>query len=192
MFDKRKQDLLHKIDKSRKGDVDKEIAPLVNLINSLEDYYTTSSCAGRIMLIELAKSGKKHESEWLFLKHKSVSFKEIKKSLQYVPKEDVWLRQEGAIIHVCCRNIGDAEKMLNLAREVSFKRSGIITKRRRIIVEIASTEKVDTIIAQKGKVLVGDDYLTILIKEANKRMRKNTKKLKRLYCLVKSLRSNTK
>lgn len=40
--------VLGQVDLSRKGSVDEPIAPLVEYLNSVENYYTTSSCSGRI------------------------------------------------------------------------------------------------------------------------------------------------
>lgn len=37
-------------DLSRKGSVDEPIRELVSLINSLPQYFTTSSCSGRILI----------------------------------------------------------------------------------------------------------------------------------------------
>ena len=50
-FSQRKKSLLEKKDKSSKNSWDKKIIKLCNKINKLEDYYTTSSCSGRIVLI---------------------------------------------------------------------------------------------------------------------------------------------
>ncbi len=41
---------LDQVDLSRKGCVDEAIVPLVGHINSREEYFTTSSCAGRISI----------------------------------------------------------------------------------------------------------------------------------------------
>lgn len=38
-------------DRSRKGSVDKEILPLLNQLNALENFYTSSSCSGRVLLL---------------------------------------------------------------------------------------------------------------------------------------------
>ncbi|KEP67670.1 UNVERIFIED_CONTAM: hypothetical protein HHA_227400 [Hammondia hammondi] len=38
-------------DKSKKGSVDEEIRPLLDAINKLKNFYTSSSCAGRILLV---------------------------------------------------------------------------------------------------------------------------------------------
>ena len=50
-FDKQKAKSLSGIDNSRKGSVDSRIIELVDFINQLEDFFTTSSCSGRLALI---------------------------------------------------------------------------------------------------------------------------------------------
>ncbi len=50
-FVQQKKSTLSKLDKSSKGDWDKKIVNLCEKINSLENFYTTSSCSGRIVLI---------------------------------------------------------------------------------------------------------------------------------------------
>ena len=70
-FEKEKKDFLIKKDKSKKGIIDKEIKSLIDFINSLDNYYTTSSCSGRIMLL-IKKSDKKQDSSWLFSSHQKI------------------------------------------------------------------------------------------------------------------------
>ena len=43
-----KAKVLEQVDLSRKGSVDDAIVPMVKLLNSMDEYYTTSSCSGRI------------------------------------------------------------------------------------------------------------------------------------------------
>ena len=47
-FHSEKARVLGKVDLSRKGSVDEPITELVGFINSLKDFYTTSSCSGRL------------------------------------------------------------------------------------------------------------------------------------------------
>ena len=50
-FESEKRRVLEeKEDASRKGSIDAPISELVEYINKQEDYYTTSSCSGRIIL----------------------------------------------------------------------------------------------------------------------------------------------
>jgi len=188
-FDKEKKDCLNKIDKSKKGLVDKEIKQLVDHINSLPDYYTTSSCSGRILLIKRPKSGKKCDVEFLFSKHGKVDFNEIKNKLKNTPEEDLWFRQESMILHVACRTIENAQKILDLSTLAGFKHSGIITTRKKIVVEIIGSDQFDTIIAKHGKVFVSDEHLRLLVSEANKKLGINSRKIKKFYELIESLKA---
>ncbi|MBW2966500.1 hypothetical protein KY342_05335, partial [Candidatus Woesearchaeota archaeon] len=179
-FENQKKTFLKKIDKSKKGDIDKEIISLVNKINKSKNYYTTSSCSGRIVLL-MKKLGRKKGSKWIFSSHKKVNFKEIKKSLQNIPKQDVYFRFEPLILHVSAKTIEDAQRLVNSARDIGFKRTGIQSTKNRIVIEIASTEILNAIISRKGKLLVEDDYLKILIQEANKRLERTKEKIKEFY-----------
>ncbi len=184
MFDKRKKDTLAKKDKSKKGGVDKDIKQLVDTINSLSDYYTTSSCSGRIMLIE-KKTNRKDLAKWLYVTHGKGVFKKLLQSLDPVPKDYVWFKQESVIIHVACRSIEDASKFLKIARTSGFKRAGIISTGQRVITEIIGTENIETIVSKDNELVVDKDYLKILLKEANKKMELNKKKIDSFLTLLK-------
>lgn len=179
-FEEEKQNVLSRVDKSKKGSIDEDVKDLVNLINSKDNYYTTSSCSGRIMLM-CRKSTKKKDASWLFCSHSKIDYEDIKKSLSNLPEEKVWFKQEPAILHVCCRTIDDAHVLVDKARFCGFKRTGIQSARKKINVEIGSSEIINAIIAQDGKLLITEEYLKVLIKEANKKMEKNKEKVDRLY-----------
>lgn len=182
-FELDKKNILGKIDKSQKGSIDKDIQKLADLINSKDEYYTTSSCSGRIVVIALPESGRKDEAEWLLVKHGPVTFEEVvdvlvdEKTEELKSEKDIWLKQEGMILHVCCKNIEAAEKLVNLAKNSGFKRTGMISVNKRYVVEIVSTENVSTIIAKKGNLLISYDYLRSLLKECNKKIEQNKKKI---------------
>jgi tRNA wybutosine-synthesizing protein 3 len=178
-FQNQKKTFLAKSDKSKKGKIDREILPLINKINNSENYYTTSSCAGRIVLLS-KKSEKKQDAGWLYTSHNKISFKQIKKALAELPEADVWLRFEPLILHVASDTIENAQKLINTARDLGFRKSGIQSTRK-ILAEIASTEILDTIVAKKGKLLITDSYLKILIEEANKKLERNKRKIREFY-----------
>lgn len=182
-FEKNKRVFLNKSDKSKKKSVDTKIKKLVNLINSLPNYYTTSSCSGRIVLLK-RKVGKKG-SKWLFISHNLVSFEQIKKKIK-LTKEEVWFKQEPLIMHICCKTVEDAKLFLKVVRQL-FKRTGIISLGGKITIEIRGNEHLDTIIAKNDGLLVTESYLNILVKEANKKLERNFKNIKRFYILVNSL-----
>lgn len=51
LFSAQKQAAFAGQDLSRKGSVDEAIKELVEFINSLDQYFTTSSCSGRVLVI---------------------------------------------------------------------------------------------------------------------------------------------
>lgn len=162
MFEKEKKEFLGKKDKSPQGEIDKDIKELLDKINSLKDYFTTSSCSGRIVLL---KGQTKKESEWLFKSHNPIEKLEI--------KEDCWFLQEPPIIHVCCRDINSAKNLLKLAQDSGFGKSGIISLDK-IILEIKGAEKIETFLTKD----LPEVYLELLKNKANEKLLKSKQKIK--------------
>jgi tRNA wybutosine-synthesizing protein 3 len=181
-FDRSKASIIQKLekeDKSRKGDVDVDAKPVILALNNSPHFYTTSSCSGRISLFREAKSKKKFDSGWLFVKHGEVTKHEIIDSLKSVPFDTVWFRQEAPIFHVACRDQDSALLLLELCRDLGFKHSGIIGLGRRVMVEIIFNEKIDCPISENKELLVCDDHLDLLISKANEKLRRNNFLLKK-------------
>ncbi|MDD3263772.1 MAG: tRNA wybutosine-synthesizing 3 family protein [Candidatus Nanoarchaeia archaeon] len=181
----------NKKDKSRKGFVDKEILNLVNLINSIPEFYTTSSCAGRILIMGETLSGIKKDTIWYLATHDYIKklsledqiFQEMKKN-----KNIGNIKQESAILHVCAKDLESAQKILDIAKFVGFKHSGIMATKKRIMIEIMSSEKIDVPIYNGKELLISQDYLNFIIDYSNKSLKKTRikidkfeKKLKEQY-----------
>ena len=177
-----KRNILSRKDKSNKGTVDTAIKPLVDTINKKANYCTTSSCSGRIVLRIEPESGKKNEVRFLFVSHEKVKFAEVRKALAHLPKNSIWLRFEPMILHVTCKTVGDANTLLDNAQPL-FKHSGIIAAKEKTIVEIRGSEFIETPIAQ-NRMLVTEDYLKILLFEANRKLKRNEEKINALSVLL--------
>lgn len=137
MFQKHKKDFLRKKDKSIKGSVDKKIKDIINIINKNKNYYTTSSCSGRILLLI---PGKKKEAKRIFVSHEKIKInknninnikKIINKNINNYKKQnkkiDVHLKQESFILHVRCRDIESAKNLLKITNKIGIRRSGIVS-----------------------------------------------------------------
>ncbi|MDP2749875.1 MAG: tRNA wybutosine-synthesizing 3 family protein [Nanoarchaeota archaeon] len=191
-FEHEKKNVLDKIiyfDKSKKGLVDKEIISLVKEINNKKDYYTTSSCAGRIFLIKTSESGRKDESEWLLASHDKIGLEQLKNALGEAVKYDneSWFKQESMIMHIACRTAENAEELLHIVRcNVGLKRAGIISLKRNIL-EIIGADSIYTLVAKDKKILVDDYYLNLIVGIANKKMDINNKRIALLYKEIKKL-----
>jgi len=173
-FEKNKKQFLSKPDKSFIGGIDKPILPLVKLLNSKSDYYTTSSCAGRILLIK--DTNQKLKKAFVFVTHGKVSFNKVLKELKNVKdKELIYFKHDPCILHVACKDFDSALKLVSIARDLGWKKSGVISKKN--IVELVSTEVLAAPIMFNKKVLVSEDYLKVLVSEANKKLFRTRKKI---------------
>ncbi|MFH1589510.1 MAG: tRNA wybutosine-synthesizing 3 family protein [archaeon] len=190
-FDHEKEQTLKKMvsnDQSNKGSVDKPIKKLLNNINRTKNHYSTSSCSGRIILIQIPKSGRKQEAEFLYRTHSKAKLKDVLAAIKKIKGSNaVWFRQEAAILHIASRTLNDASKFLRVARAVGFKRSGLFEVKKHFLMELIATEKLETIIMRHGELLVDEKYLKVLVEESNKKMESTWDKIKKLELAVKKL-----
>lgn len=173
-----------KNDKSSIGNWDKKIISLCNKINKKKNYYTTSSCSGRIVLIK--DQEKKGPGLFLFQAHNTITFKQLKKELENLKnaKELIYFKQEPCLVVIACDSLGKQQEILDKAKTAGWKKSGIITTTNKHIVELMSTEKIIFPIMNQGKILIDDNFLKLIAKEANKKLKKTWDKISRLEKLI--------
>lgn len=182
LFEESKKKQLSKTDKSSIGSWDLKIKSLCNKINKNKNYYTTSSCGGRIVLIK--SLDEKAEDVFLFRTHKKISFQEFKKSLKNINYNGlIEFQQTTCILHVACESFNDAQEIVNKAKLAGWKRSGIMGGKRNMV-ELHSTESISFPIMENRKILVNDNFLKIILKQANKKLEKTWEKIKRLEKIV--------
>lgn len=186
-FEKRKKDCLGKLDKSNIGSWDAKIKDLCEKINNKNNLYTTSSCAGRIVLLK--DEDKKAKNKFLFRTHDKISFSELKEKIGNVKEKDkekglIYFKQEPCILHVACDNLDDARDLLEKAKLVGWKRSGVMSVNKRFMLELMSTENIGFPIIQDGKLLVNDDFLKLVVKQSNKKLGRTWEKIQKLEKLI--------
>lgn len=184
-FDTFKLSVLSREDRSNKGSIDEDILLLIQQINKSRNYCTTSSCSGRILLLVEPKSGIKKDVRFLYQTHDPARFGIIKRSLNKLPDESVWFRFEPMILHVACRTINHAQALLTIAQHF-FKHSGMIVLNKHPIIEIRGPEFIETIISKSNKLVIPSSYLKLLVKEANRKHKKNKERINRFTKLMQS------
>jgi tRNA wybutosine-synthesizing protein 3 len=178
---------LYRPDKSKKGSVDAPLVSLIDLINQHPDFYTTSSCSGRISLFTDNNSRIKSDASWLFVTHEQANVKDILLTLnQPLPESIVWLRAEGLILHVCARDMEMAKKLVQFAQSHGFKKSTLLGLSKRFIVEILATQRIDAPVSDKGVLLVDESYIRFLTKLANKKLARTHEQIKELELAFKT------
>ncbi|AFN03890.1 hypothetical protein PFDSM3638_05500 [Pyrococcus furiosus DSM 3638] len=172
----------------RKGEVDEDIIPLLKKINSLDNYFTTSSCSGRISVMEMPHFGDKVNAKWLGKWHREVSLDEVLGAIKKHRSGQLWFLVRSPILHVGAKTLEDAIRLVNLAVSCGFKYSNIKSiSNKKLIVEIRSTERMDVLLGENGRILVGEEYLRKIVEIANAQVRRFKEKLKRLESNIDAL-----
>ncbi len=154
-FANQKKTYLAKLDQSRKGSIDTKVIPLLESINRLDNYYTTSSCSGRVCL--WSGSGRKNETNWLKVSHDSVTEDFFRLEMEKEREHSlVWLRFEPFILHVACKDLNSANRLLEKAKSI-YKKSCLLSVSNKIIVEVRGSEFIEMPWCQDGKLLFSGD-----------------------------------
>ena len=174
-FQNEKKTFLGKLDQSKKGSIDAKVIPFINIINQQENYYTTSSCSGRVYLWK--GSGKKNETQWLKVSHDLIdeTFFEMKENSGLI-----WLRLEGFIMHLVCKDLVSATTLLDEVRKI-YKKSCILSASNKIIVEIRGSEFMEMPLYLNEKLVFSGDvyWLKDLINEKLERIWRGVEKLEK-------------
>jgi tRNA wybutosine-synthesizing protein 3 len=172
---------LSKLEKAKKDNlVDKGILPILNIINNSDLYYTSSSCYGRIVLLEIPNIGNKKEAVFLGKWHRSISVDELISASNNSKKGQIWLLSQSPIIHITSKTIDAADRILKIAISCGFKNSGIRSLKKRIIVEICSTERLDVPIGNDKTIFCNKDHIDLLVSISNEVFNKSNNKLEKL------------
>mmetsp|Transcript_13460 Transcript_13460/g.20472 ORF Transcript_13460/g.20472 Transcript_13460/m.20472 type:complete len:800 (-) Transcript_13460:1513-3912(-) len=197
-------------DKSPKGFVDAAICDLVNLINAHPSFVTLSSCSGRIAVfdpkkenftpdldseqeegsIKISDRTAKGRGEWIFVSHEPVEKSSLVELLRQNEEkhdgfknetETLVFKHEPLLLHVAACSLPRGRQLLNLALQLGFRESGLVVSQNRVTVAIRSHSLALCVpLSRHGPLRPSDDYLVALVKESNRLMSANMKKLSRL------------
>ncbi len=183
-FEEQKKRALERL---RIGGADEEVAGIIEKINRFEDFFTTSSCSGRIVLISIPEIGAKRAAKFIGKWHRPpVSREEVQEALKLkwrVEGREVWLLSQSPILHVACRDLEKAKALLRIAIESGFKYSGIkaISKDGKVVVEIVSTERMDVPLGKDGVMFCSEAHMDFILSKANFMLERGKEKLRRFY-----------
>ena len=176
-----RENALRSLEKAiREEKVDPDIVDILEIINSREGLFTTSSCSGRIVVIEVPYPGAKPGAKFLGKWHREIRKEDLDEAIRKSKEGYIMFMVHPPIIHVVAVNPEIAENILKIALSSGFKNSGMRAFKGKIVVEIRSTERMDVLIGKDGKLMVGEEYLEILREMANLMLRKGKRKLQTL------------
>lgn len=183
-FELRKKEALLKTDKSRKDSWDEKIIPLLNKINKLENYFTTSSCSGRALLY--SNSIKKHDCKWFYYSHEKLKsdiiWQELKKAEKFMQDNNdesiCFFNFKGVILHFASIDLDSAFNLLNLGRECGLKKGGVFSKNK-IISELIAPETIEVPVINNKKLIITREFVEIMCQETNKLMDSTWNRIKK-------------
>uniref|UniRef100_A0A3P9K3N4 tRNA wybutosine-synthesizing protein 3 homolog n=1 Tax=Oryzias latipes TaxID=8090 RepID=A0A3P9K3N4_ORYLA len=182
-----KNTTLGKLDQSRKGSVDERARHVVCLLNSQERFFTTSSCSGRIVLMDGPPEGgvvQKKDCRWLFISHDPCRSEDLVSALSRSSGEAV-LKFEAFVLHVKCHRLEDAQLLHSVAVNSGFRNSGLTVSRSgKIIMAVRSTHGLEVPLSHGGKLLVGEEYVHFLTQKANQKMEENFRRIHRFFQIL--------
>ena len=181
IFEEQKKKALERL---RIMGADEEVVEIIGVLNRLDDFYTTSSCSGRVALICIPEIGAKREAEFIGKWHRAVTKEEVSEAIKTPKKGEIWLISQSPILHVSCRGLEKAKTLLRIAIESGFKYSGIkaISKDNgKVMVEIMSTERMDVPLGKDNEIFCSDTYIAYIVQKANFMLTRGKAKLKRFY-----------
>nr|CAB3267407.1 tRNA wybutosine-synthesizing protein 3 homolog [Phallusia mammillata] len=178
-FSKRKDVAMGKVDLSRKGSVDQLIQNLITYINNKEEYFTTSSCSGRIVLLSdtslSSTSGKtttKKHCRWFLTSHQNVASSKVISTLNTLD-EPSKIKFEPFIVHVQCSTLEHAQLLLKAAIAAGFRNSGITMNKqcKHPMVAVRGTLCLEVpLTGHGGHRLTSDEYVDHVVAIANSKM----------------------
>jgi tRNA wybutosine-synthesizing protein 3 len=183
-----KKAALKKLDKACDiEEVDKGILPILNIINLSNDYFTSSSCFGRIVILEIPNIGDKKNAKFLGKWHREIKYFELVDSLKKAKKGQIWLLAQSPVIHIIAKTPELADRLLKISVSCGFKNSGLKSIGLKNVVEICSTERLDVPIGNNGMLFCNEDHLKLIISISNEIIRKSSMKLKKLEKEIKKI-----
>ncbi len=168
--------------------VDADIVDLLMLTNSIRGVYTTSSCSGRIGIIEEPAPGAKPLARWLIKVHRPIGFEEAVKALRTAREGLIFLKSQPPIFHVVAEDLEKARKIHGLGLASGFKYTTFKAIGRRYLVEINGTEQLTVPLGNDGRILVDGSYLRFALDIGNSMLRRSKGRLPRLFENFKNLR----
>ena len=172
-FDARKAVFVKRlIEEGSQHRVDFDIYDFLLAFNkSLNDYYTTSSCSGRIALAKAPRLSYSKGSglfKFIIKWHRPVTYSEVINVISGISEGDVWLLVRAPIMHFVARDLNGALKILRIARDAGFKHSGIYSVTHDgVVVEVQGEDRFEVPIMINGSLIVPMDELRRIVDIAN-------------------------
>ncbi|WP_083774060.1 tRNA(Phe) 7-((3-amino-3-carboxypropyl)-4-demethylwyosine(37)-N(4))-methyltransferase [Acidilobus saccharovorans] len=143
---------------------------------------TTSSCTGRITIVEGEWHWLRDSARIVFKTHSKISVYQLASALAK-PFDNLWLKVTGPIIHARVYGVETVRQLMLAAREAGFKHSGIMyidADGKEFVVEMLSAVQLSMPLRSQGLWIVRPDSLSSIVDMANSALEEGWRRLARL------------
>ena len=164
----------------KQGKMDSQMVKLCEFTAETKNFFTSSCCSGRIVLLE--KRGNRKIDTFFHRKwHRKIKIEELLEGFKESTKGELWLKVDPFILHLGCVDLEHAKKVLEAMKKAGVKRGGIIVAEPgKFLIEFQGTESMSIPLREKKKKLAGEDYIRALLPRANKLLKRNYARLEKL------------
>lgn len=160
---------------------DRQIIPLCRFVSKTKHFFTSSSCAGRIILLQLPKGESKKDASFHRKWHRIVREKEILEGIDEETSGELWFKLDPFILHIGADSLENAKRVLAAMAKAGVKRGGIVVaKPGKFLVELQGSQGIAFPVKKGKKVLAEKEYMKYVLERANEKLGKNYALLKRL------------
>jgi tRNA(Phe) wybutosine-synthesizing methylase Tyw3 len=92
----------------------------------------------------------------------------------------IMFKQEPCLVVISCRNKDKQWKLFSQARNNGWKKSGILSLDKKLLIELMSSENISFPIIKDGEILIDDKFLEIILEKANSNLEKGWEKINQL------------
>ena len=168
------------------GYLDPHIDPILAAINEIPLLATTSSCIGRITIVEGRRYWLRDNARIVYKTHDPISVDDIERVMRR-PFTDLWLVASGPILHLKTPSFRCGLEVIATARNAGFKHSGLISASELYVVELMSSTQIYAPLRSRGKDLVERSSIGLLASLANETVAEGRQRLSRLVESLTSL-----
>ncbi|MFH1256159.1 MAG: hypothetical protein V1494_02595 [Candidatus Diapherotrites archaeon] len=163
------------------GKADRQLLPLCRFVAKTNGFFTSSGCAGRILLLGLKKGEDKKGSYFHRKWHRAVSLKEVLEGINEKTQGELWFRLDPFILHIGAKDLDGAERILKAMKLAGVKRGGItVAKPGKFLIELQGSQFMALPVKKGKKVLAEKSLMKFIVEKSNKKLKWNYERLKAL------------
>lgn len=169
--------------------IDPLMIPFSQFMEKTTHYFTTSTCSGRITLMDLNEDESKKENVFYRKWHRMATFSEVWNAIEeYTEKGNLWFRQDAFVYVIGTNTLENVRTIIRACQAAGVKRYGIHHfEEDKILMEIFGTQNMSIPLIVRGKRLAEKESVKEYVKIANRKWKQNETKRKHFEKMLKKM-----